>query len=133
MGAFNKIGGNLVMDQGLISISVLSAGVSFVRNVKVPSSAVAGVNASTKLTSTLKAEIQSLAGTNPVLSVSVKNLTQATGEVIEQEYTTVGFVENLQIPCLAGDVLEYTFLFTNDGVSGNGEIESSVLVNVTAK
>ena len=135
MGAFNRPSGNLVLAQDFYALGLVNAALAKTVNVFVPSSVVSGVTGATKLTATIVVNISALAGAAQNLKVEIQNLTQATGEVFQQDYTVaeLGYNANLQIPCFGGDELEITYTYTTTAGTDDATFESSALVNLTAK
>lgn len=131
MTAFDQKSSKLILDQDLWNLGLISVGSPVVKQVKMPEGPTVCQDPEEELTVTLKQEVISLAGTNPKLTVQVKNLTSGSGECIEQSYTEIGFSpENLSIPAGPNDIMEYTFTFVNDEVAGDADIEAAILASL---
>lgn len=126
MGAFDQISSKVAYQQTLFGIATVAYGTPETFKVTIPPAAVICQAEDEELTSYFIIDIKALPGVNPVLKVEVQNLTSGTGKVCQQEYTTVGQKSNLEIASKAGEELEYTLTFTNDGASGSADFESNV-------
>lgn len=124
MTAFQKPTSGTVQADSLIQFAAFNEGTPLQITVKIPSSTLLNINETERLKYYLASLISDVTGTNPVLTIQMKNVTQDSA-IQEASFTDADigtFQESPVVDAFPGDVIQLTGTIVTEGGGGTAAI-----------